>query len=167
MKRRSIRWGVLLALIAVLTLGAWQLSERLWGNYEGEVTLLSQQVTLGPKPLVIRAPWWTSAWGSSMWLTVYLTREKVCAGSEWTKDEAKRLPMIHAVAVTSDGQGHPMGPSDCCAAEICGALTLKGYTPDQDRGRRLVHIELFAPKPTRIEKVSWQTGGMQPENLSR
>jgi hypothetical protein len=167
MKRPFIRRGVLLILVAMLAFGGWWLAERLWGNYEGEVTLLSEQVALGPKPLVIRAPWWTSAWGSSFWLTIHLTREKVCEGSEWTKEEAKRLPVIHAVAVTSDGRRYPMSPSVCCAAEICGALKLEGDTPDQDRTRRLVRIELSAPQPVPIEKVIWQTWGIQVEHLDR
>jgi hypothetical protein len=167
MKRRFIHGGVLLVLVAMIAFGGWWLAERLWGNYEGEVTLLSERVTLGPKPLVIRAPWWTSAWGSSFWLTVYLTREKVCEGTEWAKEEAKRLPVIHAVAVTSDGQRHPMSPSDCCATNVCGALKLKGRPSDQDYERRLVRIELFAPQPVLVEKVRWRTGGMQPVHLGR
>jgi hypothetical protein len=55
------------------------------------VTLLSEQVTLGPEPLVIQAPSGTSAWGSSLWLAVHLVRKKVCEGGEWTEEEAKRL----------------------------------------------------------------------------
>lgn len=167
MKRQFIRRGLLLVLIAALTSAGWMLWERLWGDDERFVTLLSERVMLGPKPLVIQAPWRTSAWGSSFWLTVDLSRENVCEGTEWAKEEAKRLPVIYAVAVTSDGQRHPMRPSDCCAAVRCGALMLQGRVRDQAETRRLVRIELYAPKPTVINKVQWRTGGMRPVHLGQ
>jgi hypothetical protein len=157
----------LLALGVSLALGGCTLWERLWGDDEPPVTLLSQQVTLGPEPLVIEAPRGTSAWGSSFWLTVYLARPKVCDGERWAAEEAKLLPTIHAMALTSDGRRHPLPPSECCASGVCGALTLGGYTPDPDRQRRLVRVELSAPQPIVVKKVIWDTWGMQPEHLSR
>jgi hypothetical protein len=167
MKRRFIHGGVLLVLVAMIAFGGWWLAERLWGNYEGEVTLLSERVTLGPKPLVIRAPENTDADGSSLWLTVYLTRERVCEGSEWAKEAAKRLPVIRAVVVTSDGRRHPMVADPCCASVVCGALTLHGAAPHYERRRLLVRVELSTPELITIEKVIWESRGMQPENLSR
>ena len=157
---------ILFALVTTLMLGGCKLWDRLWGDDEQPVTLLSERVTLGPKPLEIQAPKGTSASGTSFWLTVYLTREKVCEGSEWTKREAKHLPVIHAVAVTSDGQRYPMLPSDCCAASTCGALTL--YTRvDSDGRRRLMRIELSAPEPLPVEEIAWASWESEIGHLGR
>ena len=166
MKPRSILLRLVLAVLVLTVVGGYWL----WDSYrvdEQPVILLSRRMTLGPDPQVIGAPRGTSARGSSFWLTVYLSREKVCKGSEWTKEEAKHLPVIQAVAVTSDGQRHAMGPSDCCAAGVCGALTLHGYTSDPDGSKRLAHVIISAPEATVIDKITWETGGMQPVNFFR
>jgi len=167
MKSQLIRRGVVLALVAALAFVGWMLFERLWRDDERPVTLLSERVTLGPKPLVIHTPQDTDADGSSLWLTVYLTGKKMCEGSEWAKEEAKRLPAIRAVAVTSDGQRHPMIADPCCASNVCGALKLHGAAPHYERQRLLVRVELSAPESMLIEKVTWRTGGMQPVLLGR
>ncbi len=90
MTRRFIRRRAILALTALVVLGGSVLWNRLRRD-DRPVTLLSEQVTLGPEPLVIQAPSGTSAWGSSLWLAVHLVRKKVCEGGEWTEEEAKRL----------------------------------------------------------------------------
>jgi hypothetical protein len=167
MKRRLIRRGALFAVLVLLTLGGWALWKRTWGDDERTVTLLSEQVTLGPTPLVIRAPWRASAWGSSFWLIVHLTQEKVCDGRKWTEEAAKLLPTIYATAITSDGQRHPLRRSDCCSSSECGALMLVGHPPDQEPERRLVRVELYAPESVVIKKVQWNTGGMRPVHLTQ
>lgn len=166
LERQLNRRGVLLALIVSLALGGCTLWDRLWGDDERPVTLLSEQVTLGPEPLVIQAPKGTSASGTSFWLTVYLARPKVCEGSKWAKEEAERLPTIHAVAVTSDGHRHPMPASACCAASTCGALTLNARI-DSEGTRRLSRLLLSAPEPLPIERVIWASWESEIHHLNR
>jgi hypothetical protein len=167
MKRRFIRWGALSALVVLLALGEWMYANRRRGHDERPVTLLSEQVTLGPKALIIEAPRGTNASGTSFWLTIYLDRQRVCEGSEWSKEEAERLPVLHGVAVTSDGQRYPMDMDPCCAWSVCGALTLYGHTPDPERRRRLVRIELSAPEAVPIEKVTWASWQSEIKHLGR
>lgn len=166
MECQLTRRTVLLAVVVSLALGGCTLWDRVTGDGEGAVTLLSEQVTLGPDPLVIQAPRGTSASGTSFLLTVYLARQKVCEGSEWSKEQAKRLPAIYASAATSDGEQHAMAPEDCCAASRCGALTLY-YRTDSQRGRRLVSIELTAPEPIAIQEVTWASWESEIGHLNR
>ena len=167
MGRRLNRRIVVLALLASITAigagGYW-----LWSSAQGNdrpVTLLAERVTLGPEPLVIDAPRGTDASGTSFLLTIHIVREKTCEGSKWAKDEAKYLPVVHAVAVTSDGRRHPILPDDCCFASTCGALTLYRRT-DSAGGRDLTRVELSSPGSVPIEKVTWTSWSSKIGHLS-
>lgn len=121
---------------------------------ERPVILLSEPVTLGPKPLEITPEKPPPAPGPTNWLIVYLPSGTEC--SDLPLDKEGRPTPLHAVATTSDGRRYNMEPNPCCDWTGCFSnsiyLTAKLETLTEPR---LQHVELWASTPTRITQVKW------------